>query len=87
LDGGNISIICNLVIEEADSNHTDLIEFQDLIRNSKNGMIEIEVKDTGLGIKPEDQKKLFKLFGFLDTTKELNTNGIGLGLHICKLIA
>ena len=87
MDGGNISIICNLVIEEEDSNHTDLIEFQDLIRNSKNGMIEIEVKDTGLGIKPEDHTKLFKLFGFLDTTKELNTSGIGLCLHICKLIA
>ena len=50
-------------------------------------MIEIEIKDTGIGIKPEDQTKLFKLFGFLDTTKELNTKGIGLGLHICKLIA
>jgi C4-dicarboxylate-specific signal transduction histidine kinase len=30
--------------------------------------------------------KLFKLFGFLDTTKELNTKGIGLGLHISKII-
>ena len=86
-NGGNINIICNLVQKEEDSNHTDLVEFQDLIRNSKNGMIEIEIKDTGIGIKPEDQTKLFKLFGFLDTTKELNTKGIGLGLHICKLIA
>ena len=30
--------------------------------------------------------KLFNLFGFLDTTKELNTKGIGLGLHISKKI-
>jgi signal transduction histidine kinase len=29
---------------------------------------------------------LFQLFGFLDTTKELNTKGIGLGLHISKKI-
>jgi len=29
---------------------------------------------------------LFRLFGFLDATKELNKNGIGLGLHICKMI-
>jgi signal transduction histidine kinase len=28
--------------------------------------------------------KLFKLFGFLDSTKEMNTKGIGLGLFICK---
>ena len=49
-------------------------------------MIEIEVKDSGIGIKKNDQKNLFKLFGFLDSTKELNTQGIGLGLHISKLI-
>jgi len=30
--------------------------------------------------------KLFKLFGFLDTTKDINNKGIGLGLHISKMI-
>ena len=49
-------------------------------------MIEIQVIDTGTGIKKEDQDNLFKLFGFLDTTKEINTKGIGLGLHISKKI-
>jgi len=49
-------------------------------------MIELEVKDSGVGIKEEDQKKLFKLFGYLNTTEELNTRGIGLGLYISKLI-
>ena len=37
------------------------------------GILEISVKDQGVGIKKEDQKKLFKLFGFLDDTKEVNT--------------
>ena len=49
-------------------------------------MIEVSVKDTGVGIKDEDQAKLFKLFGFLDRTKEINTQGVGLGLHISKKI-
>jgi signal transduction histidine kinase len=26
------------------------------------------------------------MFGFLDASKEVNTKGIGLGLHICKQI-
>jgi hypothetical protein len=42
------------------------------------------VIDYGIGIKPEDIDKLFKLFGFLDSSIELNTKGIGLGLYICK---
>ena len=32
------------------------------------------------------RKKLFKLFGFLDSTAELNTRGIGLGLYISKQV-
>jgi len=31
--------------------------------------------------------KLFKEFGFLNSTKELNSNGVGLGLYICKRMA
>ena len=33
-----------------------------------NGMIEITVSDTGIGIQDKDKDKLFKLFGFLETT-------------------
>lgn len=31
--------------------------------------------------------KLFQLFGFLESTKQRNSKGIGLGLHISKKIA
>ena len=44
------------------------------------------VKDTGIGIKEEDLSKLFQLFGFINATEEINTQGIGLGLHISKHI-
>ena len=39
-----------------------------------------------MGIKRQDKKKLFKLFGFVQTTQEVNTRGIGLGLVISKKI-
>ena len=54
------------------------------VENKK--FIEIEVKDTGIGIDEEDQKKLFKLFGFIKHKGRLNTRGIGLGLMIAKKI-
>ena len=46
----------------------------------------MRVKDTGIGIKPEDKDKLFTLFGKLEATSEMNTSGIGLGLSICMKI-
>jgi signal transduction histidine kinase len=50
------------------------------------GTLKVSVKDNGIGIKEEDISKLFKLFGFLDSTSQMNTNGIGLGLYICQKI-
>ena len=44
------------------------------------------VEDTGIGVKPEANEKLFTLFGKLDASKKMNTQGIGLGLNICKKI-
>lgn len=40
------------------------------------------VKDTGIGIKPEDQKKLFEDFERFDYEKNRNIEGTGLGLAI-----
>ena len=42
--------------------------------------------DTGVGIPIEEQDKLFKLFGFIESTGQMNTNGIGLGLVISDQI-
>ena len=44
--------------------------------------LKISVEDTGKGIKKEDQKKLFKLFGYVADAEGLNSHGIGLGLVI-----
>jgi signal transduction histidine kinase len=44
--------------------------------------VEVSVEDTGAGIAEEDQDKLFKLFGFIQSTENVNKNGIGLGLVI-----
>ena len=47
-------------------------------------MIKISVKDSGIGIKEEDQKKLFHAFGKVDLgeNETLNIQGVGLGLLI-----
>lgn len=54
--------------------------------NASHGALEVQVEDNGIGINKENQKNLFKLFGFLNETEEINTKGIGLGLYICRRI-
>ncbi len=48
--------------------------------------VEIQVKDTGIGISEEDQKKLFHRFFRADPSRSL-TRGYGLGLAISQSIA
>ncbi|MEG2440018.1 MAG: ATP-binding protein [Acetivibrio sp.] len=46
--------------------------------------LHISVEDTGFGIKPEDQERLFESFARFDGTKTRQIEGTGLGLAICK---
>ncbi len=48
--------------------------------------LEVSVRDSGIGIPYEDQDKLFKLFGFVQSTAQHNKNGVGLGLVISERI-
>jgi signal transduction histidine kinase len=48
--------------------------------------VTIKIIDTGAGISPEGQSKLFMDFGKLDENAHLNREGTGLGFSICKKI-
>ena len=49
--------------------------------------LKISVKDTGIGIKPEDQAKLFTAYERLDEEKNVGIQGAGLGLDISRQYA
>ena len=52
----------------------------------KGDLVEITVKDTGIGIKVEDQYKLFKPFSQIDSFSSRTFQGTGLGLSLVKQI-
>ena len=52
--------------------------------DDRNILLKLIVKDTGIGIKEEDKKKLFDSFTQLDSKRNRNVEGTGLGLAITK---
>ncbi len=48
--------------------------------------VRVSVKDTGIGLKPEDCQKLFDEFYRVDNTINQNVKGTGLGLSLAKKI-
>ncbi len=50
------------------------------------GVVQVAVSDTGIGIAPEDQAKVFEPFGQAGDTLPERPHGTGLGLPICREI-
>jgi PAS domain S-box-containing protein len=52
-----------------------------------NALAEITVVDTGIGIRPEDQSRLFQAFMQVDSSSTRPYEGTGLGLHVSQKLA
>ena len=74
-------ILINLVNNAIKFNEQGEIRLECEINNSR---LEIHVVDTGIGIREEDMKRLFKPFHQVDTGLTRQYEGTGLGLSICK---
>ncbi len=77
-----LNILTNAVKYTEKGNVTFDLSFE---KESDDGIILIvSVKDTGIGIKPEDLERLFSPFERVDLQRNRNIEGTGLGLSIVK---
>ena len=76
---GNIGL--TITMEQGDG---ELAEQNKFALQNKSVLLKIAVSDTGKGIKPEDQAKLFDEFSQVDRKKNMGIEGTGLGLAITK---
>jgi len=53
----------------------------------RNEVANFIIRDTGIGIKPEDQERIFEPFERVRSEKQQHTTGTGLGLSISKLLS
>jgi signal transduction histidine kinase/DNA-binding NarL/FixJ family response regulator/HPt (histidine-containing phosphotransfer) domain-containing protein len=81
-------ILTNIVSNAIKYTHTGYVNV--IISKTKKGekyYLDAKIKDTGIGIRPEDKDKLFVAFQQLDTRKNHGIMGTGLGLAISKKLA
>ncbi len=84
-------ILVNLVSNGIKFTHagsvTLLVSGEKLESETNEYEITFTVQDTGIGIKPEQQRRLFKAFSQVDTSITRQYGGTGLGLAICQKLA
>jgi signal transduction histidine kinase len=85
-DEGKVAQVVRNFISNA-VKFTERGEIRLSVRVSDDDHVTFEVSDTGIGIRPDDQRKIFEDFIQVDNPKQRHVKGTGLGLSLSRKIA
>lgn len=85
-DAGELQTVFLNLLDNAVKYSRDLVKIIVKMRITQQNKVEIYIKDNGIGIPPEDLKRIFKRFYRVSNASTLETKGTGLGLYIVNSI-
>ncbi len=85
-DEGKVSQILRNFISNA-LKYTQQGEVRVSVRLAQDSTVVFSVKDTGIGIAPEDQERIFEEFTQIESPLQNHTKGTGLGLPLARRLA
>ena len=78
------NILSNAVKYTKEGSITFSIGYEKIPEKPDSINLKVSVKDTGIGIKPEDMKRLFKAFERIEEKRNRSIEGTGLGMSIAQ---
>jgi len=85
-DAGELQTVFLNLLDNAVKYSRDLVKIIVKMRVTQQNKVEIYIRDNGIGIPPEDLKRVFKRFYRVQNASTADTKGTGLGLFIVQSI-
>lgn len=85
-DYGELQTVFLNLLDNAVKYSKDVIKIAVRLRITKQSKVEIYIRDSGIGIPPEDLKRIFNRFYRVQNASTQDTKGTGLGLYIVQSI-
>jgi signal transduction histidine kinase len=85
-DAGELRTVFTNLLDNAVKYSKDKIEISVITRIRQKNIVEIRIKDRGVGIPPDESKRIFKRFYRVPGSSTQTAKGTGLGLYIVQSI-
>ncbi len=85
-DAGELQTVFLNLLDNAVKYSKDVIKITVKLRSKQQNKVEIYIRDSGIGIPPEELKRIFRRFYRVQNASTHDTTGTGLGLYIVQSI-